>query len=215
MNTHAKHVYLLARDEWLKARDVYREQLNQIALQQVAMQHPLQTQHTQTQLDNHFDVYQKAVTRYLDALKAYALVSPEMRGRLAYDLAQNAGFAQLAGADSVARGYLEELEEVIVENARIAHEDWVKNQDKEHFAAVLLSISDAQVMGAEDSGNLPEISEEIFGLLAEGKVKRDKMPAPAVHNAPKIPPKIPPKKSPRNRMPPIGIHRTLPWGPGR
>lgn len=213
MNEHVKQVYVFARDKWLIARERYKKRLNEIALQQTIVQNAPQTDRLQRQMDSHFDVYQNAVVKYLEALKSYAQVHPEMRGRLAYDLARQAGFAQLAGKDTVADEHLGDLHEMTVDNAEIAYKDWEKNQDKDHFAAVLLSIADAQAMGAEDHGRVGEIAAEILGLLAEGKVKRDTIPVPAVHNAPKIPSIIPPKKTPKNRMPPIGVSTTIPWGP--
>jgi hypothetical protein len=203
MNDPTRHSYVTARDEWLRARDEFKKRLGQIALQQTTVTRSYQD--WQTEIENAFHSYAKVVNRYLLALERYAIAHPDMRGRFAYDLAQAAGSAQLVGAESVAQRHLTTLSEVIVENARIAHADWVKNQDKEHFAAVLLAIQDAEAMGVDYNSDVAAISDEIFELLDEGKVRRDIKPVPALRNAPKVPA----KKKRSRPMPPITIHRTI------
>ena len=203
MTDPARHSYLTARDDWLRARDEFKKRLGQIALQQTTVTNPHHDWHVD--IESAFYEYEKVVDKYLGALESYAKAHPEMRGRFAYDLEQAAGSAQLVGAGDVANRHLRTLGEVVVENARIAHADWVKNQDKEHFAAVLVAIQDAEVMGVDDNSDVTAISDEMFELLEEGKIRRDIKPVPALRNAPKIPN----KKKRRRPMPPLTIHRTI------
>jgi hypothetical protein len=208
MTDPARHSYLIARDEWLRARDEFKKRLGQIALQQTTVTKSYQD--WQTEIENAFHAYQKVADKYLDALESYAVARPEMRGRFAYDLAQAAGSAQLVGADEVAHRHMNTLGEVVVENARIAHKDWVENQDKEHFASVLLAVQDAEVMGVDGHPGVTAISDEIFDLLEQGKVRRDIKPVPALRNAPKVPSKKK-RRRPMRSIP--SVSTTIPWPP--
>lgn len=213
MTEQAERNYRDAWNKWRKARTEYKKQLNRIAL------HQLEANDEHHRWDERFTAafndYHKVTSKYLKALKSYTAVRPEMRGRLMYDLLQQAAVAESVGQDRVAGQHHESISEVATENAKIAHKDWVKNQDKEHFAAVLLAIADAQLMAADDDADVIAISEEMCDLLEKGKVKRDMQPAPAVNNAPKIPSvnKPGPVKKPGRRESPLMLHRTLPWGP--
>ena len=203
MTDLSQHSYVTARNDWLRARDEFKKRLGQIALQQSTVTKSYQD--WQTEIESAFYAYHKVVDKYLTALEAYAMAHPEMRGRLAYDLAQAAGSAQLVGAEGVADRHMGTLKEVVAENARIAHKDWVQNQDKEHFAAVLLAIQDAEIMGLDNDADVAAIKDEMANLVEQGKVKRDIAPAPALRNAPKVPA----RKNRRRPMPSLTIHRTI------
>ena len=209
--THAERVYRDAWNEWQKAQTEYKRKLNQIALHQREANDP--DQNWEGKVTAAFNAYHKVASKYRNALESYAQVRPEMRGRLGHELARGAEEAQMAGKERVAEKYLGSLSDFSIENAKIAHKDWVENQDQEHFAAVFLAISDAQVMGADEDADVTAIYDEMLDLFEQGKVKRDKQPAPAVNNAPKVPSvkKPSPVKKPRRRIP--TVRQILPWGP--
>lgn len=197
--------YLRAREAWVVARRNYKRALNALALEQLKVgdMGPAGGRGLQWHFDYAFRLYEPVAARYLRALKAYTHERPELTGRLLQDYMEEAVVAQWNSRAGVADGYLKSVEALALESVKTAHADWVRNGNKQTFAAVMVALVDAQLMNADHYQEVQAIAEEIQELALQGKFRRD--PAAMPVRTPKVPPV-------RHRQPgpSLWLHRTLP-----
>lgn len=179
--------YLRVRDEWITAHRNYKRNLNSLGIQQ---QRTGQVGPNERGFEWHFNYiysqYQSVAKRYLQALEAYSQERPELKGRLMYDYLREASIAQNANRNDVSDHYLQSVDNMAVESARVAYADWIRNGNAETMAGVFVAITDAQLLNVENNPEIRNITQDVFDHFQQGKMKKDPVSNP-VKPTPKVP----------------------------
>ncbi len=167
--------YRTAKQDWLVARENLTRTLNNLARQQASQKGSLSEsgRGLDWYLNWAFRTYEPVATRYMKALHAYAKAHPESIGDAMDEHLGEAAAAQEFGASSVAEKHLATVGDLGIEAVRQAHQIWVRTGNKKTFSALVATLADAQVLGVQEDSAVSGVSDEVFSLLEQGKVRRE------------------------------------------